>query len=331
MKSKAANDRLKHYPKKILVLGARGTVGNVLAKELESRNLTLVLADRGLHSASDYYKCDISRYRQLERIFLEHEFDYVYNLAAEFGRWNGEDFYENLWMTNVIGFKHLLRLQERFSFRLIHFSSSEVYGDYQDVMTEDVMDKYEIRQLNDYAISKWVNELQILNSGEMFGTETVRVRLFNTYGPGEYYSPYRSATCIFCYHALHDLPYKVYLGHKRTSTYVTDTCEMLANIIDNFKPGEVYNIGGSELHDMKTLSDIILKILGKDDQLVTYKEGEPFTTKEKIVDISKSMRDLGYNPKVSLEEGLAKTLEWMKKVYQADSQIGEGKRKVNIY
>ena len=217
------------------------------------------MADRGLFSASNYYKCDISHYRQLERIFLEHEFDYVYNLAAEFGRWNGEQFYENLWMTNVVGFKNIVRLQERFKFRFIHFSSSEVYGDYKGVMSEDVMDRFEIRQLNDYAISKWVNELQIMNSKEMFSTETVRVRLFNTYGPGEYYSPYRSAICIFCYHSLHATPYTVYLGHRRTSTYVTDVCATLANIVDNFKPGEVYNIGGTELHDMRSVSDIILR------------------------------------------------------------------------
>ena len=302
--------------KKILILGARGTVGSSLVETLADRGHALVMADRGLHSAPNYYKCDISHYRQIERILLEHEFDCVYNLAAEFGRWNGEQFYENLWMTNVVGFKNILRLQERFQFRLIHFSSSEVYGDYAGVMSEDVMERFEIRQLNDYAISKWVNELQIMNSERMFGTNTVRVRLFNTYGPGEYYSPFRSAICIFCYHALHNKPYTVYLGHRRTSTYVSDVCQTLANIIDNFKPGEVYNIGGTELHDMKTVSQIILRQLGKDEGLVTYKEGEPFTTKDKIVDVSKAVRDLNHSPQVGLEEGITATLKWMKQVYQ---------------
>ncbi len=300
---------------KILVTGARGTVGTGLVETLERRGHDLVMADRGLYSALNYYKCDIGHYRQVERIFLEHKIDYVYNLAAEFGRWNGEQFYENLWMSNVVGFKHILRLQERFKFRLIHFSSSEVYGDYTGVMSEDVMDRFEVRQLNDYAISKWVNEMQTMNSATMFGTETVRVRLFNTYGPGEYYSPFRSAICIFCYHALHDKPFTVYLGHRRTSTYVSDVCDTLSNIVENFKPGEVYNIGGTELHDMKTPAQIILKQLGKSESLVTYREGEPFTTKDKVVDVSKAIRDLKHSPKVSLEEGIAATLKWMKQVY----------------
>ena len=154
----------------------------------------------------------------------------------------------------------------------------------------------------------------------MKGTETVRVRLFNTYGPGEYYSPLRSANCVFCYRALHDMPYTVYLGHRRTSTYITDTCFTLANIVDDFKPGEVYNVGGNELHDMKTVSDIVLGILGKDDSLVIYEESEPFTTKDKNVDVSKAVRDLGHSPTVSLEEGLGKTIEWMRRVY--DESLG---------
>ena len=299
----------------ILVLGGRGTVGIALCDELRGRGRTLIVADRSHHSDAGYYRCDISEYRQVERIFLENEVQCVYNLAAEFGRWNGEQYYESLWRSNVIGFKHLLRLQERFRFRMIHFSSSEVYGDYSGTMTEDVMDRLEIRQLNDYAMTKWVNEMQALNAAAMFGTETVRVRLFNTYGPGEYYSPYRSALCIFCYHALHDEPYTVYLGHRRTSSYVSDCCRTLANIADNFRPGEVYNIGGKDLHDMKTGSDIVLKLLGKDDRLVTYKESEPYTTKDKIVDVSKAIRDLDHQPRVGLEEGLGYTLDWMKKTY----------------
>ena len=143
----------------------------------------------------------------------------------------------------------------------------------------------------------------------------VVVRLFNTYGPGEYYSPYRSAICLFIYRALFDIPYKVYLGHHRTSTFVTDTCFTLANIVENFKPGEVYNIGGTQYHDIRYLSDLILGYLGKDDSQVEYLESEPFTTKGKRIDVSKAVRDLGHNPKVSLEEGIPRTIEWMKSVY----------------
>lgn len=302
---------------KILLTGGLGTVGKVLAEQLRQRGHDVWLSDVSRYHDPKYIRCDVGQYRQLERIFDANGFDYVYHLAAEFGRWNGEDYYENLWITNCVGTKNLLRLQEKHKFKMIFFSSSEVYGDWDGVMSEDVMDKHEIKQLNDYAMTKWVGELQVLNSAAMFGTETVRVRLFNTYGPGEYYSPYRSAICIFIYKALHDKPYTVYMGHRRTSTYVTDTVHTLANIVENFRPGEVYNIGGNHEHDMKYVSDLILKYLGKDrSALVKYEKAEPFTTKDKKIDVSKAVKELGHNPKITLAEGIPKTIEWMREVYK---------------
>jgi dTDP-glucose 4,6-dehydratase len=302
--------------KKILVTGGLGTVGRVLVMDLQRRGNEVWICDLPHYHDPHYFRCDVGSYQQLQRIFDKQSFDYVYHLAAEFGRWNGEDYYDTLWRSNVIGTKNLLRLQEHYKFRTIFFSSSEVYGDWDGVMSEDIMDRHEVRQLNDYAITKWVGEMQVLNSAAQFGTETVRVRLFNTYGPGEHYSPYRSVICRFIYHALHDLPYKVFLNHHRTSTYTTDIARTLGNICERFIPGEVYNIGGDEYHDIKSLSDFILNYLGKDDKRVEYVESEPFTTKDKKVDLTKAIRDLDHRCDVRLAQGLPKTIEWMRAVYQ---------------
>jgi dTDP-glucose 4,6-dehydratase len=300
---------------KILVTGGHGVVGKPLSAELEKRGHQVWIVDRMHSHMKNYFRFDVSEFHQVERVVTMQDFDYVYHLAAEFGRRNGEDFYENLWKANAIGTKNMIRMQERLKFRMIFFSSSEVYGDYRDVMYEDVMDKVAIKQMNDYAMSKWVNEMQILNSTANFDTETVRVRLFNTYGPGEYYSDYRSVICLFIYRALHDIPYTVYTEHKRTSSYVDDTVRTLANIVDNFKPGEVYNIAGSELHDMKQASDIILDYLGKDDSLVEYRDKQDDTTLLKLVDASRAVRDLGHRSTVPLKEGIPRTIEWQKGVY----------------
>lgn len=313
---------------KILVTGGLGTVGSFLTNELRNRGHEVISCDLAhqpneiafsiksdLHNPT-YARCDIKEYRQVERIFETFgNFDCVYNCAAEFGRWNGEDFYENLWQTNVIGLKNLIRLQEKIGFRMVHFSSSEVYGDWPNIMVETVMDEYEIKQMNDYAMTKWVNEMQIRNSSEQYGTESVVVRLFNTYGPGEYYSPYRSVNCRFIFCALNNMPWTVYRGHCRTSTYLSDTVKTLSNIISNFKPGETYNIGGNSLHSIEELSDIVLEVTGADPSLVKYEESEILTTKAKLVDISKSLRDLNHENTVSLKEGTEKTVYWMRKVY----------------
>jgi dTDP-glucose 4,6-dehydratase len=302
---------------KVLVTGGLGAVGTPLVGELRRRGHDVWVCDLRHHEGPNYLRCDVGEFRQLERVFDRVGFDFVYHLAAEFGRWNGEDFYEKVWQSNAIGTKNVLRCQERLKFRLVFTGSSEVYGDWPEVMAEDVMKRQPIRQMNDYAISKWVNEQQIMNSADQFGTETVRVRLFNTYGPGEYFSEYRSVVCRFIYCALHDLPYTVFLGHRRTSTYIDDTVRTLANISepDRFKPGEVYNVGGGEYHDIKGLSDMILGYLGKDDRLVEYRASEAFTTRDKKVDITKAERDLDLRCTVPLTEGIPRTIEWQKEVY----------------
>ena len=247
-------------------------------------------------------------------------FDFVYHLAAEYGRWNGEAFYENLWQTNNVGTKHILKFQEKYNFKLIFFSSAEVYGDFDGFMTEDVMVNNKISdtyQMNDYAITKWAGELQCLNSSAMFGSEIVRVRPLNCYGPYEHYTPYRGFIPKFIYHALTDKPYTVFEGHKRIIDYVEDSCKTFANIVDNFVNGEVYNVGGKvewEM-DIKQYSDLVLRATGKNDNLVNYEPPEPFTTKIKTVDFSKAIKDLNHNPIVAPEEGIERTVKWMKKVY----------------
>lgn len=300
---------------RILITGALGAVGRPLWETLVGRGHEVRGADVRHSDRPDYDRCDVAEYRQLEAIFAGKEYDFVFHAAAEFGRQNGETFYESLWRTNAIGTKHLLRLQERRRFRLVLFSSSEVYGDFPAVMTEDVMDNHPIRQMNDYAISKWVNELQVLNSADRHQTETVRVRLFNTYGPGELYSPFRSVICQFVYRAMHDLPYTVYLDHHRTSTYIDDSVAALANIPDRFSPGDVYNIAGDEYHDIKTVSDTILRELGKDDRLVEYVNIEDYNTLNKKTDNSKAKEHLGLASTVSLEEGIRRTIRWQREVY----------------
>ena len=303
--------------KNILVTGGLGFIGSNLVPELRKRGHQVWICDLGHSGEPNYIRCDVSKYRQVEQMFEEHDFDYVYHLAAEYGRWNGEDYYENLWLTNVVGTKNMIRFQEKKKFRMVFFSSAEVYGDYAGVMKEEVMDTVAIKQMNDYAMTKWVGEMQVLNSSAMFGTETVRVRLVNAYGPHEHYSSYRGVIPVFIYKALKDLPYTVYMNHKRIFDYVEDTCQTLANIVDNFKSGEVYNIGGKKDWEIqiKHVSDLILEYLGKDDSKVEYKQAEPFTTRVKKIDFSKAIKDLKHDPRTPLEEGIPKTIEWMRSAY----------------
>src|SRR5687767_6772067 len=115
--------------KRILVTGGNGTVGAGLVTELRARGHRVVSCDcshredetafsfRTDADKPAYVRCDVGEFRQIERVFGElGPFDHVYHAAAEFGRWNGEDFYESLWRTNAVGTKHIIRLQERLKF-----------------------------------------------------------------------------------------------------------------------------------------------------------------------------------------------------------------------
>ena len=313
---------------KILVTGVLGVIGSKLEEIRKIRGHDVFGVDlyhtnrnygHGLGKVKDddYFRCDIGEFRQIEQIIEHVNPDLVYNCAAEFGRWNGENFYEKVWKSNVIGLKHIIRLQEKHGFKLVHCSSSEVYGDYEGIMYEDVLNQTPIIQMNDYAMSKRVNEMQVHNSREQFGTETVMVRFFNTYGPGEWYHPFRSVNCLFTYNLLHGKPITVFKGHTRTSTYIYDSVRTLANIANNFIDGQTYNIASDQEHTIENLAQLLVKYTKADPALVDYREhGEVLTTKHKHVDASKSVRDLDHKNTVSLEEGVWETVQWMKEHYR---------------
>jgi dTDP-glucose 4,6-dehydratase len=301
----------------ILMTGGRGFIGTNLTSELRSRGHDVWTCDILQGEDPQHLKADTGVYQQMDSIFRKHRFDYVYHLAAEYGRWNGEDHYENLWRTNVIGTKNMLRLQEQHRFKMIFFSSAEVYGDYDGLMSEDVMERIPLKQMNDYAITKWAGELQCLNHAAMFGVEVVRVRPVGCYGPHEYYSRYRGVIPIFVYHSLKGESFTVYRGHQRIFDYVEDTCRTFANIVDNFIPGEVYNIGGREEWSIgiEELADIVLQATGSSPRLAVYQGEEGFTTKIKIVDFTKARRDLKHDPKIDIREGVRRYVAWCRKVY----------------
>lgn len=302
---------------KILVTGSQGTLGRPLVRELRRRGHEVWGCDLQHHADEQVLRADVREYRQLEQLLdRTGPVDYVYHLAAEFGRINGEEFYETLWTTNVVGTRHVLELQRRHGFRLIFASSSEIYGDrHEDVLHEDIPLQQSIIQHNDYATTKWVNEIQIMNFEKRHDSPIVRLRFFNAYGPGERYHSYRSVICLFAYRAMMGLPYTVYKGYKRVFMYIDDFIPTLANVCERFVAGEVYNIGGTEFASVETASNLILQSLGLDDSRVEYLPEDAHNVQNKRPDISRAAEAFGHAPRVTLPEGIPLTVDWMRQVY----------------
>jgi len=152
-----------------------------------------------------------------------------------------------------------------------------------------------------------------MNFEKRYGNQCVRLRFFNAYGPGEYYHNYRSVVCLFVYRALRALPYQVYEGYHRVFMYIDDFIPTLANVVDN--AGEVYNVGGEEFRSVRELSDLILDYLGTDDRYVTYLPEDKHNVQNKRPDIARAKGAFGHDPRTTLEQGVPRTIEWMKQVY----------------
>jgi len=306
---------------KILITGSKGVIGVPLLKALRERGHEVWGTDLDHDCDSQYVRADVREYRQVDRV-LSLGFDMVIHLAAEFGRINGEEYFENLWMTNVIGTRNILELQRIYRFSLIFASSSEIYGEQVDAhLKEDLPMAFPVLQLNDYAITKWVNELQCMNFEKRYGSRIMRLRFFNVYGPGEYYTPYRSVVSLFVYRALFNLPYRVYRNYYRPFMYVDDFIHTMINAVESFREREVVNVGGTEVRSVEELSEIVLKETGGDPSLVEMVKEEDHNVRSKFPDLSKAKRWFDHSPKVRLEEGVRRTVVWMRQVYDKNGRL----------
>ena len=101
--------------------------------------------------------------------------------------------------------------------------------------------------------------------------------------------------------------------------YIDDFIPTLANVCEKFVPGEVYNIGGVEYRSVKELSNLIIQYTNADPELVEYLPEDKHNVLNKKPDIEKAEKLFGHDPKITLEEGVPKTIEWMKQVYKLAS------------
>jgi dTDP-glucose 4,6-dehydratase len=300
---------------RILVTGSLGTLGTPLTNLLRSRGHAVFGCDLAHCSQEEdhYMRADVGDYRQLERVFLTYTPDVVYHLAAEFGRHNGERNFEQVFRSNYLGTRNVLELCKQADAKLIFASSSEIYGTCdEEVLYEELSEERPLWQPNEYALSKWANEVQVVNFSRRHGLDAIRLRFFNAYGPGEHYHPYRSVVSLFCHRALYGIPWEVYQGYHRTLMFQGDFTPTLANVCEKGQWGSVYNIGGNDYRSIEEISELVLTETGADPDLVTYLPEDVHNVKSKRPDNTKAIRDLDHDPKVKIEEGIPLTLAWMK-------------------
>lgn len=262
-----------------------------------------------------YMRADVADYRQLRRAFEEFEPDLVYHLAAEFGRHNGEGWFEDLWRTNQIGTRNVLELCHEFESRLIFTSTSEVYGSIVERPLKEWMTNVrDMHHHNEYALSKWTNEKQIEQFGRRHPTlDWTIVRLFNVYGTGEHPTDYRNCIALFADHLLKGEDIEVW-DAERTFMDISDLTPTLITAGREFRDREIVNIGGVETRQIMEIAEMVRHEVGADEALVRYRNRpEPNNAPVKVPDITKARSFWGHDPQVSIEDGLPRYVQWLRK------------------
>ena len=194
--------------------------------------------------------------------------------------------------------------------RVVYASSSSVYG---DAPVTPVREDAPTVPVSPYAVSKLAGEHYCRVFGELYGIETVALRYFNVYGPGQP-SDGRYATVIPLFlGALLSGRRPVVFGDgslARDFTYVDDV--IAATVAAATRPaGRVYNVGAGEPASLLELLDILGRLAGVDPDPV-HEDARAGDVAMTHADAAAARRDLGFDTSVRLEEGLSRTLQWFR-------------------
>lgn len=310
---------------RILITGTAGFIGFHLAKRLLEEGNTII----GVDSITDYYdtkikirrnkilldypkykfyKKNIADYKELDKIVKKEKPESIIHLAAQAGvRYS----LTNPWAyaeANYLGTLNIFETAKNNKIKRVLFaSSSSVYGKNKKspFSEEDRVD----HPISIYAASKKANEVLAHSYNHLYGIETAGMRFFTVYG--EYGRP-DLALFKFAKNILADKPISVYNNGEmaRDFTYVGDIVDGIIAILKKKDLGyEIYNLGGDNPTSLMKFIRLIEAHLGKKAkiEMLPMQAGD---VKETFADITKARKELGFSPKVKIEEGVRIFLDW---------------------
>ena len=326
----------------ILVTGAAGFIGFHLCQKLLSQGKTVI----GIDNLNNYYDVnlkqarlekllpevnfqffpiDISDRTATAQLFTDHRPDIVVNLAAQAGvRYSltNPHAYAD---SNLVGFINILEGCRYAEVKhLVYASSSSVYGANKKIpfSTNDPVD----HPVSLYAATKRANELMAHTYSHLYNFPATGLRFFTVYGgwgrPDMAYFSFTKAI-------LEGNPIKVfnYGKMRRDFTYIDDIVEGIIRVMNKPQaknaqtvPHKVYNIGNNQPVNLIDFIGIIEKHLGIEAKKEMFPM-QPGDVEETYADIDELIRDTGFKPKTSLEEGLAHFVKWYCSYYGYPNQL----------
>lgn len=258
-----------------------------------------------------FIKGDIADKDFIFKVFEEEKPDVVINFAAETHVDRSVVEPEVFLQTNVIGTGVLLEACRKYGIKRFHqVSTDEVYGDLPlDRPDLFFTEETPLHASSPYSASKASADLLVLAYYRTFNLPVTISRCSNNYGP--YQFPEKLIPLMIA-NALKDKPLFVYSKGEnvRDWLYVEDHCEAVDLVVRKGKVGEVYNIGGHNERTNLEVVRIILKELGKSEDLIRFVTDRPGHDKRYAIDPAKINRELGWKPKTNFSEGIKMTIKW---------------------
>lgn len=332
---------------KVLVTGAAGFIGSHVSRVLLDRGDQVV----GLDNLNDYYdvslkqarldrlkddagftfvKMDVADQSGMEKLFQAEKFDRVVHLAAQAGVRYSLENPRSYIDSNIVGFLNILEgCRHNQVENLVYASSSSVYGANESMpfSEHDNID----HPLSLYAASKKSNELMAHTYSHLFGLPTTGLRFFTVYGP---WGRPDMALFLFTKAILAGEPINVfnYGKHRRDFTYVDDIVEGIVRTLDRVAeadpnwsgmkpdpatskaPWRVFNIGNQRPVELLTYIELLETNLGRtaEKNLLPLQPGDVPDT---YADVQSLVDWADYRPKVTVEEGVARFVNWYREYY----------------
>lgn len=306
----------------ILLTGGAGFIGRAVAKRLlEDGHKVWILDDLSngreenieefRHELQDFIKGDIKNEELLEQLFSKVKFDICYHLGASINVQDSIDDPRTTFNNDTIGTFYILEQCRKHNVKVVFMSTCMVYDRCLD--EKGITEEHPIKPASPYAGAKIAAENMVLSYYHAYGLPTVVIRPFNTYGPFQKTGGEGGVVAIFIKKKLAGDSLSIYGEGTQTRDllYVDDCADFVvqAGYSDQVN-GEIVNAGlGKDI----SVNDLAMLIVGDSSRIEHVEHIHPQSEIQKLLcNYEKANSLLGWAPKISLEEGIGRTEEWIK-------------------
>jgi UDP-glucose 4-epimerase len=301
---------------KALVTGGAGFIGSHVAQGLLLSGYSVVVLDdlsggfrENVPAKAEFIQGSVNDVDLLSKLFKQHQFDYVFHLAAYAAEGLSHFIKRFNYTNNVIGSVNLINESVNNNIKCFVFTSSiSVYGENQVPFKEDLVPMPE----DSYGIAKLAVELELKISQKMFGLNYVIFRPHNVYGENQNVGDkFRNVIGIFMNNIMKNSPLVIFGDGKQTRgfSHVSDVAPLIVKSIEIQQCyGEIFNVGADQSYTINELAEAVMKAMNAKVEIV-YIEARN-EVKHAYADHEKAKKFFGLWEYVNLQEGLAQMAQW---------------------